>query len=124
MPKSKKQAAKTKDPQKLYEKWWDKTGSKKVTKIQKKWIKENEPNEPDSDDEGTDFWCVNNLMHNDDPHYATSEIANTVFLQGYNNQSWRLNQCESLYCELDGVIKEAYEAGKKANEPLKNKKTT
>ena len=94
-----------------FEKWWNKTACDKVTKIKEDWVKDNEPNDPD-DDGGGDHWCVNQMMHNDDAHEMTYDIVKEVFSKGYNNQHWQMNQGDSLYCELDDIIEEAYEAGK------------
>ena len=52
--------------QELFDKWWNKA-SKKVSKIEKQWLKGNEPNDPD-DTGGGDHWHVNQMMHNGDAH--------------------------------------------------------
>lgn len=106
--KSVKKISKT--PEELFAKWWDKSASKKVAKIEKNWIKENEPN--DSEDEGGDHWHVNEMMHNGDAFEMTYEIAERVFLLGFNKEKWEFNMGDSLFCDLDEVISEAYEAGK------------
>lgn len=104
-----------------FEQWWNKTACPKVEKIQKEWIKENEPNDPD-EEEGGDYWCVNNMMHEDDPFEATYDIAKEVFSKGYNKENWSMNQADSLYCELDSIIGEAYEAGVKSSKSKKKGK--
>lgn len=109
--KKKLPAKKPANPTELFNKWYSDIASKKVDKIEKKWIKENEPNDP-NDDGGGDHWHVNEMMHNGDAHEMTAEIAEQVFIKGYNNEPRDMNQCESLYCELDSVINMAYEAGK------------
>lgn len=91
--------------------WWSKVAEKKVSKMEAAWIKENEPNDPDEDG-GGDHWCVNEMMHNGDAHEMTAEIAERVFEMGKAGEKWEYNQSDSLYCELDAVIEEAYEAGK------------
>lgn len=104
-----------KNPNELFNDWYSKVASKKVDKIEKKWTKENKPNDPD-EEEGGDYWYVNEMMFNGDAHENTSEIAEQVFLKGYNNEPWEMNQGDSLYCELDEVIELAYQAGKEHNE--------
>jgi len=100
-------------PEQHFGEWWNKVAQKKVDKIEKRWIKENEPNDPE-DDGGGDHWCVNQMMHEGEAHNMTYDIAEQVFLKGYKGEAWRYGQEDSLYCELDDVICEAYEAGKKA----------
>lgn len=111
----KKEPAKkaVKNPQELFSDWWEKVACKKVNKIEKDWIKENEPNDPDEDG-GGDHWCVNEMMHNGDAHEMTAEIAERVFVTGYNKEKWELTMSDGLFCELDEIIEMAYEAGKKA----------
>lgn len=100
-------------PERLFSEWWGKVAQKKVSKIEDDWVKENEPNDPE-DDGGGDHWHVNELMHSGDASEMTYEIAEQAFIKGYNKENWELTQCESLYCDLDSVIEEAYSAGKKA----------
>jgi hypothetical protein len=100
-----------KSPEKAFDSWWLKTATKKVDKIENQWVKQNEPNGPD-DEEGGDHWCVNQMMHDGDASGMTYDIAKEVFIKGFNNESWDMSQSESLYCELDDVIAEAYPAGK------------
>lgn len=102
-----------KDPKNLFYDWYSKVASKKVDKIEKDWIKENEANDP-NDDGGGDHWHVNQMMFNGDAHEMTAENAEPVFIKGYNGEPWTMEQSDSLYCELDVVIQMAYEAGKKA----------
>lgn len=104
-----------KDPIKLFDEWYSKFASKKVEKIEKEWVKGNEPNDP-NEDGGGDHWCVNEMMHNGDAHEMTAEIAEEVFLKGYNNEPWTMAQENSLYCDLDEIIEMAYPAGKEAKE--------
>lgn len=101
----------TKTPQDIFGDWWNKNAVKKVDKIEKKWLKQNEPNDPE-EDAGGDHWHVNEMMHNGDAHEMTYDIAEEVFIKGYSGEKWEYNQGDSLYCELDDVICEAYEAGK------------
>lgn len=98
-----------KKPQDLFKDWWEKVGSKKTLKIEKKWIKENEPNDPE-EEEGGDHWCVNQMMHDGDAFNMTYDEAEAAFIQGCNKEELDFN---GLYCELDDVVNEAYEAGKK-----------
>lgn len=100
-------------PEVLFGEWWGKVAQKRVSKIEDEWVKENEPNDPE-DDGGGDHWHVNEMMHSGDASEMTYDIAEQVFIKGYNKEKWQMSQCESLYCELDSVIDEAYEAGRKA----------
>jgi hypothetical protein len=99
--------SKQKSPESLFQNWWQKTASKKVTKIEKAWIKKNKPNE--DDEPGGDYWHVNQMMHDGEAYNMTYDIAEKSFLQGYNNEE---HDSDSLYCELDEVINLAYQAGK------------
>jgi hypothetical protein len=103
-----------------FDEWWSKVASKKVDKIENSWIKETEPNDPDDDEGGGDNWHVNEMMHNGDAHEMTCEISQPIFEMGLKGESWTMAQTDSLYCDLDSVIAEAYEAGKK----LAGKKST
>jgi hypothetical protein len=91
--------------------WWDKVAQKKVDKIERDWIKETEPNDPD-DEGGGDSWHVNQLMHDGEAHNATYDIAEEVFNKGKNGETWEPSMGDSLFCDLDDVIFESYEAGK------------
>lgn len=95
-----------------FDSWWGLFGEKMTSKIEKDWIKNNEPNDPD-EESGGDHWHVNEMMHNGDAHEMTSEIAAGFFEKGLKNESCDFGQCDSLYCELDSVTLAAYEAGKK-----------
>lgn len=94
-----------------FDDWWDKVAQKEVDKIERQWLKENEPNDPE-EDAGGDHWHVNEMMHSGDAHEMTAEIAERVFNMGKAGEKWEYNQSDSLYCELDDVICKAYEAGK------------
>lgn len=52
------------------------------------------------------------MMHNGDAHEMTAEIAEEIFEKGRKGEPWRMAQENSLYCELDEVIEESYEAGR------------
>ena len=101
----------SKSPKELFSDWWNKIAVKKVDKIEEDWLKKNEPNDPEEDGGGDD-WCVNEMMHNGDAHEMTYDIAEQVFMKGCSGEAWEYSQSDSLYCELDDVICEAYNAGK------------
>lgn len=101
-----------KTPEELFGDWWNKIAEKKVSKIESKWLKENEPNDPE--EEGGDHWHVNEMMYSGDASEMTYEIAKEIFILGYKKESWEMTQSDSLYCDLDEVIMMAYEAGKKS----------
>lgn len=109
---AKKKIIKKATPEQLFGEWWDKKASKKVSKIEKAWIKSTEPNSEEDDDEGTDSWLVNQMMHNGDAHEMTYEIAERVFIMGFNNKKWEASMSDSLFCDLDEVINDAYLVGK------------
>jgi hypothetical protein len=109
---AKKSVAKKPVTWKTFEEWWDKVAQKQVDKIERDWIKETEPNDPD-DDGGGDSWHVNQMMHDGDAHNATYDIAEEVFKKGQNNEPWEMTMGDSLFCDLDSVIIESHEAGKK-----------
>lgn len=90
--------------------WWDKVAQKKAEKIERNWIKENEPNDPE--EEGGDHWCVNEMMHSGDALEMVYEKAQEVWETAIKGKRWEMSQCDSLYCELDDIIVEAYEAGR------------
>lgn len=107
---AKKIAAKKKtlSAEELFRDWWDKKASKKVEKIEKKWVKENEPNDPEEDG-GGDHWHVNQMMHDGEAYNMTYDCAEESFMQGFNGEDMNASR---LYCELDCIVDEAYEAGK------------
>jgi hypothetical protein len=107
---SKKAVPKTKNF-KTFEEWWDKVAQKKVEKIEKRWLKENEPNDPD-DDGGGDHWHVNQMMHDGDAFNMTYDASEKAWNTAITGGEWEMNQSDSLYCELDGIIVEAYETAK------------
>lgn len=90
--------------------WWGKVAQKKVDKIERDWLKENEPNDP-ADDGGGDHWHVNQMMHEGDAHNMTYDNAEEAFLKGQNGEKWEMSMSSSLFCDLDSVVVEAYEAG-------------
>jgi len=100
-------------PEQLFGEWWNKKASKKVEKIEKAWLKSNEPND-EEDDGGGDDWHVNQMMHAGDAHEMTYEIAERVFLIGYKGKNWAPSMGDSLFCDLDEIIGEAYLAGKES----------
>lgn len=108
------------DPKDLFSDWWSKVAQKKVDKIEKTWLKGNEPNDPDEDG-GGDHWHVNEMMHNGDASEMTAEIAEEIFLKGYNGEEWIGDMSDSLFCDLDEVISLAYEAGKNLHEQKEKK---
>jgi len=108
--KAKKKTIQKKISYKNFSDWWDKVGSKEVDKIEKAWLKNNEPND-DEDEGGGDHWHVNQMMHNGDAHEMTYENANNAYEKGLGGE--QMDQGDSLYCELDDVIYKAYEIGKK-----------
>lgn len=112
---AKKKAVKKKaTPGELFSEWWDKKGEKKVSKIEKAWVSSTEPNGEEDEDEGSDSWHVNQMMHSGDAHEMTWEIAERAFLAGYHGNNWEPDMGDSLFCDLDEVIEEAYLAGKES----------
>lgn len=101
---------------KNFQDWWQKVAQKKVTKIEKRWIKNNKPNDPE-EDEGGDYFYANRMMHDGEAHNATYDIAEEVFNKGCKGEDWTMDVSYALFCELDQVIEEAYEAGKSIQNP-------
>ena len=95
----------------LFTDWFSKKAEKKVFKIEKKWIKDNEPNE-DPDEPGGDHWHVNQFMHAGEAYDMTWANAKEAFLAGANGEEWEMTWSNSLLCDLNEVILDAYEAGK------------
>lgn len=111
MKSSKKKVVAKKKVYKSFGDWWEAVASKKVAKVEKNWIKNNEPN--DSEDEGGgDHWHVNEMMHEGGAFEVTAELAEEVWNKGSSGEKWEMTMGDSLFCELDDVIFEAYEAGK------------
>jgi hypothetical protein len=108
---AKKKTNKKATPEELFGEWWMKKASKKVDKIEKKWISSNEPN-GDDDEPGGDDWHVNQMMHSGDAHEMTYEIAERVFMLGFKGNKWEPDMSDSLFCDLDDIINDAYLAGK------------
>lgn len=104
----------SKDLDLIFSDWFAKKSEKKVNKIQKKWIKDNEPNDPDEDC-GGDHWHVNEMMHCGEAYDMTWDNAKEAFLAGANGEKWEMDMSNSLFCDLDEVILDAYEQGKKEN---------
>lgn len=96
-----------------FSEWWDKVASPKVSKIEKAWVRDNEPNRAD-EEEGGDHWYVNQMMHDGEAHEFTHEIAERVWEATKKGEPWEMNQGDSLYCELDDIIMDAHEAAKKS----------
>lgn len=96
-------------PEELFREWWKKAG-KRVLKIEKAWVKKNPPNADDGP--GGDHWHVNEMMHGGDAYNTVVEIAERVFMMGQRGEFWEMGMEDSLFCELDGVIEDAYLAGK------------
>jgi len=93
--------------------WWDKVAQKKVAKIEKDWLKDNEPNDPE-EDSGGDHWHVNQMMHEGAAFEMTAEIAEDIWNKGAAGEEWEMTMSDGLFCDLDEVIIEAYDAGKKS----------
>lgn len=91
----------------LFQDWWQKIATKKVIKIEKKWLKENQPNE--DDEPGGDHWHVNQMMHDGEAYNMTYDAAEEAYNQGVEGLDL---DADRLYCELDNIVIEAYEAGK------------
>lgn len=108
---AKKKQKKKATPEELFGEWWEKKASKKVVKIEKKWISSNEPNGED-DEPGGDDWHVNQMMHDGDAQEMTYEIAERVFMLGFKGKKWEPDMSDSLFCDLDEIIEDAYLAGK------------
>lgn len=110
---AKKKAVKKKaSPEELFGEWWDRKGSRKAAKIEKAWLSCTEPNGEDDDDEGTDSWCVNAMMHAGEALEMTWDIASRAFLAGHRGEEWDAGM--GLFCDLDSVVEEAYLAGKES----------
>jgi hypothetical protein len=92
--------------------WWEKVAQKKAEKIEKKWLKENKPNDPEEEG-GGDHWCVNEMMHSGDAIEMVYEKAKEVWETAAKGKQWEMSQGDSFYCDLDDIILEAYEAAKK-----------
>jgi len=86
-------------PEELFGEWWNKN-AKKVDKIEKAWLKSKLIGRY-----GFDCGYAHDL---------TYEIAERVFLTGYKGNKWGLSMEDSLFCELDEIICDAYLAGKES----------
>lgn len=106
---AKKKAEKPVTPQSLFMDWWEKTGSKKAEKMEADYLKDNPDYDPE-DDDMSDGGCVHRMMHEGEAVNMTYDAAEVAFVQGYNNEKI---DADCLYCELDDVVSDAYEAGKK-----------
>lgn len=95
-----------------FEQWWELHGQKKVLKMEENYIANNEPNGEDDEDEG-DEWYVNKMFHEGEAEGETFEKAEEAFEKGKNGSEWIASMENSLFCELDEVIADAYKAGKK-----------
>lgn len=109
---AKKKSVKKATPSELFGEWWRKKAQKKVDKIEKTWLKSNPPNE--DEEPGGDEWHVNQMMHSGDAAEIAYDIAERVFLMGYEGEKWEFNMGDSLFCDLDEVICAAYLAGKES----------
>lgn len=74
-------------PEELFSEWWKKKARKRVLKIEKAWVSSTE---------------------------MTYDIALRVFLTGYRGERWEPGMGDSLFCDLDSVIGDAYLAGKES----------
>lgn len=99
-------------PEELFSEWWDKKARKRVLKIEKAWVSSTEPN--GEEEGGGDDWHVNRMMHDGDAEGMTYDIALRVFLTGYRGEKWEPDMGDSLFCDLDSVIGDAYLAGKES----------
>lgn len=99
-------------PEELFREWWEKKGEKRVSKIEKAWLKANPPNEDEED--GGDDCYVNEMMHSGNAHEMTWDIAQRAFLAGHKGEKWEPDMGDSLFCDLDIVIQDAYLAGKES----------
>lgn len=90
--------------------WWEQVGEKKVSKMEKQYLRENPDYDPD-EELGGDSSYVHAMYHQGEAHNMTYEIAEEAFNKALNGEEWEMSQSSSLYCELDGVIIEAHEAG-------------
>lgn len=95
----------------VFSEWWTKKAVKRVAKIEKAWVKSNEPNDPE-DSGGGDHWHINQMMHDGDACGMTMEIAERVFSMGVRGEFWEMTMGDSLFCDLDEVIVDAYLLGK------------
>jgi hypothetical protein len=106
--KSAKPKKKATSPQELFNDWWAKVASKKVEKIESAYLKENPDYDPE-DDDMSDSGCVHRMMHEGEAENISYDESQTAFIQGFNNEKFDAGY---LYCELDDIVAEAYEAGK------------
>ena len=54
------------------------------------------------------------MMHAGDAHEMTWDIAERAFLAGHNGEKWEPDMSDSLFCDLDDVVNDAYLAGKES----------
>lgn len=95
-----------------FETWWEKSKcTKRVEDFESDWLKDNEPNE---EEEGGDYWHVNQMVHDGEAFEMTYEHAETVFNRVLNEgKEGQPGQMDSLYCELDDIIWDAGDAALK-----------
>lgn len=97
-----------------FESWWKSSKSQdKLNKFQRKWLKDNPPN-PEDEDCGGDYWCVNQMVHEGEADYMCYENAREVFERTLEDgEEGKPTQADSLYCDLDDIIWSAHEAALK-----------
>lgn len=93
-----------------FESWWTKIAEKKVSKMEKAYLKEYPDYDPE-EELGGDSSYVHAMFHEGEAHNMTYDIAEEVFNKALSGEKFNLDQTHSLYCELDEVITEAQQAG-------------
>lgn len=97
-----------------FDSWWEISKSQnKINKFRLKWLKENPPN-PEDEDCGGDFWHVNQMVHEGEADDMCYENAREVFERTLEEgEEGKPTQCDSLYCDLDDIIWDGYNAALK-----------
>lgn len=99
---------------KHFDKWWAKVAKPKMDKYIKAYLRNNPDYTEEDAEDYSDSGCVHRLIHEGDAADVLWDTCQEVFNMGYDDEDWKMDMSQSLFCELDDIIELAYEAGAKA----------
>jgi hypothetical protein len=97
-----------------FDTWWKDVAEPRMNYFIDAHLEEYPDFTEDDVEDYTDFGCVHRMVHTGETGRILWDICEEVFDKGYNGIEWELNMSNNLFCNLDAIIEQSYEAGQRA----------
>ena len=103
-----------------FDQWWTEVALPRANYFIDAHLEEYPDYTVDDVEDYTDFGCVHRMVHEGEVEGMLWETCQEVYQKGFYGEPWSMDMSYSLFCELDEIIEQSYEAGERASKQLDN----